>query len=352
MVLIDTFSLLHEPMTDWWNKEHRQYLEEKRRAPQSRFDSIGQKGGVNRVNGDELLEKIDALFNVGFGIEWSPSQLKVYKAVIDSILPIIYGKAWNNVGPRVMQKRKIDLFYNETIVSMGRRNGKTWVVSGIVATLFLLIPGFVISIFSVAKRQSSYFTQAVIDKIEMAFKLGTHVKRSDYRELNRNQDVMHANNWSQTGLKFLNYIHVVLITGWVGAAIVSNFSEGVMHMFAMLLEPFLLKLESDATGYGLAVINNCLTADTKHRPRLIKFVLFMIFLCCGINLAHLIVSIVEAVQCTSQFCESTYWFLIVFIAWLGVLVILEAIEFYFFIVYLRHMTILESELKRRKKINV
>lgn len=187
MVLIDTFSLLHEPMTEWWDAESKQYQEELRKPPQTRFDSIISKG-VNRVNGDALIEQMDDLFYNGFGVEWTPVQCKVYKSVVDSILPMIYGKEWGSVMARVLQKRGIDHFYNETIVSMGRRNGKSWVVSGIAAVFFLLLPGFIISVFSLAKRQSSMFMEMVIKKIEMAFKLGTHVRETDYHEVSRNQE--------------------------------------------------------------------------------------------------------------------------------------------------------------------
>ncbi len=187
MVLIDTFSLLHEPMISWWGEESRQYQESLNKPPETRFDSIISKG-ANRVNGDELLEKIDDLFYNGLGLEWTPVQCKVYKSVIDSVLPVIYGKEWTSVMARVMQKRQIDHFYNEIIVSMGRRNGKSWVVSGIAAVLFLLIPKFIISVFSLAKRQSGMFMDMVIEKIEMAFKRGTHVQQSDYNEVSRNQE--------------------------------------------------------------------------------------------------------------------------------------------------------------------
>lgn len=167
-------------------------------------------------------------------------------------------------------------------------------------------------------------------------------------------DIDHAINWSQLGLKFLKWIHVVFIVGWVVGSIVDGFSEGWYHMFIMFLEPILIALQSDSVSKVL-IVRGLVVGETKHLHSLIKFTIFVTFACFAVNIAHFIVSIVEVVQCTSVFCINTYWFLVTFIVWLGLLIFLEGVEMYFFFVYLQHVRVLDHYEKRRgthKKVNV
>lgn len=153
-------------------------------------------------------------------------------------------------------------------------------------------------------------------------------------------DCEHAINWSQTGLKFLKWIHVVFVVGWVCASIVAGFSEGWYHMFIMFLEPILIALEGDATN-RVIIYKGHVLGDAKVTMRVIKFTLFIIFACAAVNVAHFVVSVIEAAQCTSIFCSNTFWFLVVFIIWLGLLIFLECVEFYFFYVYLQHIKVFD-----------
>jgi len=80
--------------------------------------------------------------------------------------------------------------YQEILINMGRRNGKTWVTSGTVAAIFLMVPGVSIAVFSVGKRQAELFMQAAVEKIELAFEKGTHVKKSDYNVVRCSQEML------------------------------------------------------------------------------------------------------------------------------------------------------------------
>ena len=63
-------------------------------------------------------------------------------------------------------------------------------VSGCAAAAFLVIPGFVIAIFSVGKRQAEMFMTSAVDKIGMAFRRATHVRKEQYNELKKTQETM------------------------------------------------------------------------------------------------------------------------------------------------------------------
>lgn len=188
MPVIDTCALLHAPMVEYWKGEAEEYRRTCKYKISNRFERAEGLGAQRKTNGDELVEKVQDIFMNGFGIEWSPIQIRIFNALVDSILPRIYGKEWDEVKSRVMAERGMDRLYQETLVNMARRNGKTWVVSGAAAAVFLVVPGVTLAVFSVGKRQATMFMNSVVEKMERAFKRGTHVKQSDYNLLKKNQE--------------------------------------------------------------------------------------------------------------------------------------------------------------------
>jgi len=177
-------------MIEYWRTELKEYEEFCKHNVQTRFYRAEGLGVVKRTQGDELIERVQDLFMNGFGIEWSVVQIKVFQALIDGILPRIYGIEWEEVKARVMAQRGIDRLHQETLVNMARRNGKTWVVSGGAAAVYLVIPNMSIAVFSVGKRQSTMFMNSTVEKIEMAFNRGTHINRNGYTLVTKNQETI------------------------------------------------------------------------------------------------------------------------------------------------------------------
>jgi hypothetical protein len=174
----------------YWQNEYEEYEKNKLQI-HSRFDRAeGILGDFKQVDGDHKLDLINDIFINGFGIKWSAVQLKIWNAILDAILPLIYGKDWDEVKARVLKKRKLEKVYLEVLVNMARRNGKTWIVSGACVAIFLVLKGITIAIFSVGKRQSGLFLTSCGDKLKSAFQLATHVKESDYKQLQKNQEVI------------------------------------------------------------------------------------------------------------------------------------------------------------------
>lgn len=190
MPIIDTSTLLHSPMMEYWKNESDDYERNVRYKIDNRFYRAEGLGIKRKSNGDELLEKVQDVFLNGFGIEWTQVQIRIFNALIDSILPRIYGKEWEQVKTRVMAQRGIDRLHQETLVNMARRNGKTWVVSGAAAAVFLVIPGITLAVFSVGKRQATMFMNSALEKMDLAFNKGTHVRRSDYNLIQKNQEML------------------------------------------------------------------------------------------------------------------------------------------------------------------
>ena len=188
--IIETSLLLHEPMIQYWKHEHEEYEHNCKHNLQTRFYRAEGLGTIKRTNGDAMIERIQDIFMNGFDIEWSVVQIRVFQAMLDGILPRVYGREWEEVKGRVMAQRGIDRLHQETLVNMARRNGKTWVVSGGAAAIYLVVPDISIAVFSVGKRQATMFMNSTVEKIERAFKKGTHVNRNDYSLVTKNQESM------------------------------------------------------------------------------------------------------------------------------------------------------------------
>jgi len=146
------------------------------------------------------LAKIQDLFHNGFGIIWSQVQKKIFRASIDSCLPKIYGQEWDEVKQRVLKQRGLDVLQQETLVNMARRNGKTYVISGSAAALFLIVPDLSVAVFSTGERAAKMLMTATIEKIDAAFNLGTHVNKEGYDIISKNKEMLvmkHPNGGKQ-----------------------------------------------------------------------------------------------------------------------------------------------------------
>ena len=187
--LVDTFALLHLDAITYWREENARYRVEQRKLLHTRFELTTLKRQRATTDGDSLLAKMTDFFYNGLGIEWTEIQSIIFESALNACLAFIYGVQWETVKAQKLAERKLAKFYQELLISMGRRNGKTYVVSGIAATMFLFVPGIRIAIFSVSERQSKLLMKETYDKICAAFKRGTHVKEDEYKRLSKNKEI-------------------------------------------------------------------------------------------------------------------------------------------------------------------
>lgn len=188
MKALDTRAWLHEEKRRDYKQEYETYLNTRKHNLQTRFVRAELQGVIGESVGDDNLRKVEDLFYNGFGIIWSPVQSQVFNVLIDCCLPIIYGREWEFVKLRVLKQRGLKYVQQEALVNMARRNGKTFVVSGAAAALWLVIPGLSIAVFSAAKRQAGMFMTATVEKIRMAWDRGTHVTKQGYQKIQENQE--------------------------------------------------------------------------------------------------------------------------------------------------------------------
>lgn len=187
--VVNTAVALHGSLLKYWDLEERRHLRKWSKKLPTRFERLVidavQK---SECRGDELLDKIRECFFHGLGIKWGEDQVRVFNAFVFSCLPLIYGEEWPENKARVLEEWNKTRECPYTVVSMARRNGKTFVTSGTVVAMLLTIPGITVAIFSTCKRTSQMMMSAAVDMLEKAFDLGTHVNKQDFQQVLKNTE--------------------------------------------------------------------------------------------------------------------------------------------------------------------
>ena len=116
MVALDTGTLIHSSLLKHFTHE----FNESKKPILKRFQRAENAGSKKSCSGDEIVAKVEDLFLNGLGIKWSETQIRIFNALIDSVLPRIYLDTWEQNAARVMEKRGIKKIYQETLVVMAR----------------------------------------------------------------------------------------------------------------------------------------------------------------------------------------------------------------------------------------
>ncbi len=186
--IVDTSQVLHNSITKFWKKKKDDILKKASKIV-SRFERWAEdKVDKNVCKGDVLVERVREVFYNGLGVKWGEDQIIVFNTFLFSCLPLIYAGEWAEHKARILAEWGKQRECPYTVVSMARRNGKTFVTSGTVVSLMLVIPGIKVAIFSTCKRTSQMMMSACVDMLEQAFERGTHVNRQDYVQISKNTE--------------------------------------------------------------------------------------------------------------------------------------------------------------------
>jgi hypothetical protein len=186
--IIDTSVVLHNTISKYWGKK---YKTAKKQSIQifDRFVRLSDQLNTKTIcKGDVLVTEIRDVFDNGLGIKWGDDQIRVFNAFLFSCLPLIYGNEWPENKARILEEWGKSRECPYTVVSMARRNGKTFVTSGTVVALLLVVPGIKVAIFSTCKRTSQMMMSAAVDMLENAFEIGTHCNRQDFIQIAKNTE--------------------------------------------------------------------------------------------------------------------------------------------------------------------
>lgn len=189
-MIIETASLFHAPLADYWQTEEELFNKSNRFIP-NRFQQLDARLKLRgQRTGDALVARIREVFHHGFGTKWGDDQIRVFNAFLASCLPLIYGETWQEEKTRVLKEWGLNSVPMYSLVNMARRNGKTYVTSGTAAALFLCIPNIKIAIFSTCRRTSQMLMTCMMEFVERAFEKGTHVQREDYNLVTKNTETV------------------------------------------------------------------------------------------------------------------------------------------------------------------
>ena len=192
--VLDTCALLHQPMHKHWRNEiqnHKALFGTIKTRAERAIESAAHRGGIRgRSHGDHTIDNVQNLFHNGMGFKWSEVQVDIFNVFLDTCLPKVYGSTWPEHKARVLKNRKLKRVWQEALVNMARRNGKTFVTSGTAAALLLCVPDISIAIFSTGERTARMLMDVVRKMIRGAWLNGTVVKESDYNIVQSNKETL------------------------------------------------------------------------------------------------------------------------------------------------------------------
>ena len=149
----------------------------------------------------------------------------------------------------------------------------------------------------------------------------------------------HIVNISEVGMTFLAYTHVLLLVMWGVILCIDNFCHGIFHGTPIAIEIFVMAIVFNTLDPSGIVPNY----KTKRRQLIFLFIVLVIGF--GLNVTHLVFSVIELVECTSNLCLNTFWVLAVFIGVLAAFLVLEIVEFVTGVRYYRDLGVLEGMKK-------
>lgn len=186
--VINTASALHSGILQHWRRQEEEFQKFASHIP-TRFErAVRDVSNKGECRGDKIVARIRDIFHNGLGIVWGEDQVTVFNAFIFSSLPLIYGNEWNENKARLLDEWEKERECPYTVVSMARRNGKTFVTSGTVVAMMLAVPGIKVAIFSTCKRTSQMMMSAAVDMLDKAFEIGTHANKQDFVQVSKNTE--------------------------------------------------------------------------------------------------------------------------------------------------------------------
>lgn len=186
MVVLHLGRLLHDEVASYWKvkleeREERAVLREQWEEHDKPHQSRAQ------LNGEEILKNMRYLLSDGFGIKRSETQWKVHNAMLESMLPKIFGSEFDTHSGRILRSLNIERLRQEVMVVMARRQGKSYSVGMACAALLLLCPDVRLAVFATGKRMAAALLEITRKFVQLAWDNGA-VDRDGYEIVNSNQE--------------------------------------------------------------------------------------------------------------------------------------------------------------------
>lgn len=114
------------------------------------------------LKGDEYYAQICTNIACYMGIERSETQVVVHRKMLMALLPLIYRGDWEHNRDAIMKQFELELYRQFFFWSASRRDGKSFAMSMMLASLMHTLPAFRAAVFSISDRVSSWMMELVL----------------------------------------------------------------------------------------------------------------------------------------------------------------------------------------------
>ena len=189
MVVLNISRLVHANTRIFCEKNERE-RDKINTSFRKRWEVLDRPAGKSvELSGNTIIKQLNHLLEKGFRITRSETQCKVHKAVIESLLPKIYGSEWDAHQGAILKSMNIDALVQEVMIVMARREGKSFSVGMALAAVLMSVPGVHMAAFATGKRMAS----ALMDITKQFLKAGWKYGISDkgYQIKHANEELLH-----------------------------------------------------------------------------------------------------------------------------------------------------------------
>jgi len=178
--------LLHTEVREYWDKQVEAEVANND-ILRPRWECIDKPQQQKlRLEGDSTIKKLTELLATGFKVTRSQTQWQVHEAMINSLLPMIYGEEWKINQGRILKSLNLEKLEQEVMIVMARREGKSYSVGMGVAALMLLVPNINIAVFATGKRMAQALLDITKNFLDLAWKHSISPK--GYTTLHKNAE--------------------------------------------------------------------------------------------------------------------------------------------------------------------
>lgn len=136
-------------------------------------------GDEKRANFYKGLQTMNDHSMEMFGEPIPTEHLKIADNLVTTFLQKMYGKEFDRNLARLLRLYEMDMFRTCGFISMGRRTGKTYLISMIVAIYLYTQPAAKINVYSIGRRASSMFAAMVISHLLTLVGPGIEFRKKD-----------------------------------------------------------------------------------------------------------------------------------------------------------------------------
>jgi len=189
VVVLNTCQLLHKELRGHLKKEQDWY-DERNQVPREYWTEVARPSDRKiTLQGDNIINCLNKVLESGFGITRSETQWKVHKAMIESLLPVIFGREWQQHQGSILKRYELKALAQEVMIIMARRDGKSYSVAMALAAFLILIPNIHIAVFATGKRMASALMDQVKRFVRILF--SRDISEERYTVKHQNEELLH-----------------------------------------------------------------------------------------------------------------------------------------------------------------